>query len=307
MGLSTKQVSNDGFDWNQSLLQDHNQTLEIPKSLPMKRPLQHQNQLHQPSEPLKCPRCDSTNTKFCYFNNYNKSQPRHFCKTCKRHWTKGGTLRNVPVGGGRKNKRQKPSQPSSAAANSSSATSRSNLTANAAAAATSDAPVQAREKQKFQGLQSEVCDQKDLNEMIYQALIFQPPPLDNLCSNSNVFLGSSLSTPESASANLHFPLLQSSSPLVRDNCSLTPISSFGFSSTADAHTREYKPALENCSTINTTSVMPTSTCTQPWNFGNIGMEVMNNTSHNWVWDEMDKLVSTNLSFPNWDDVETKPL
>ncbi|KAJ8448043.1 hypothetical protein Cgig2_028919 [Carnegiea gigantea] len=65
-----------------------------------------QQQKQQQSEPLKCPRCDSTNTKFCYYNNYNKSQPRHFCKTCKRHWTKGGTLRNVPVGGGRKNKRK---------------------------------------------------------------------------------------------------------------------------------------------------------------------------------------------------------
>ncbi|XVF26925.1 hypothetical protein REPUB_Repub14bG0062200 [Reevesia pubescens] len=51
-------------------------------------------------EQLKCPRCDSTNTKFCYFNNYNLSQPRHFCKNCRRYWTKGGALRNIPVGGG---------------------------------------------------------------------------------------------------------------------------------------------------------------------------------------------------------------
>ncbi|MCD7457742.1 hypothetical protein HAX54_036044 [Datura stramonium] len=62
-------------------------------------------------EPLKCPRCDSINTKFCYYNNYNKSQPRHYCKGCKRHWTEGGTLRNVPVGGGRKNKRMRPTDP----------------------------------------------------------------------------------------------------------------------------------------------------------------------------------------------------
>ncbi|XP_060205858.1 dof zinc finger protein DOF3.1-like [Lycium barbarum] len=55
-------------------------------------------------EHLKCPRCDSPNTKFCYYNNYNLSQPRHYCKSCKRYWTKGGTLRNIPVGGGsRKN------------------------------------------------------------------------------------------------------------------------------------------------------------------------------------------------------------
>ncbi|KAL1344242.1 hypothetical protein HN51_018105 [Arachis hypogaea] len=55
---------------------------------------------------LNCPRCNSTNTKFCYYNNYSLSQPRYFCKTCRRYWTEGGSLRNVPVGGGsRKNKR----------------------------------------------------------------------------------------------------------------------------------------------------------------------------------------------------------
>ncbi|CAN0890316.1 Dof zinc finger protein DOF5.6 [Linum grandiflorum] len=49
---------------------------------------------------LKCPRCESTHTKFCYYNNYSLTQPRYFCKTCRRYWTKGGTLRNIPVGGG---------------------------------------------------------------------------------------------------------------------------------------------------------------------------------------------------------------
>ncbi|PON88707.1 Zinc finger, Dof-type [Trema orientale] len=62
----------------------------------------------QPEAALNCPRCDSTNTKFCYFNNYSLTQPRHFCKTCRRYWTRGGALRNVPVGGGcRRNKRTK--------------------------------------------------------------------------------------------------------------------------------------------------------------------------------------------------------
>lgn len=62
----------------------------------------------QPEMALKCPRCDSTNTKFCYFNNYSLTQPRHFCKTCRRYWTRGGALRNVPVGGGfRKNNKKK--------------------------------------------------------------------------------------------------------------------------------------------------------------------------------------------------------
>ncbi|XP_006306088.2 dof zinc finger protein DOF1.2 [Capsella rubella] len=47
-----------------------------------------------------CPRCASSNTKFCYYNNYSLSQPRYFCKGCRRYWTKGGSLRNIPVGGG---------------------------------------------------------------------------------------------------------------------------------------------------------------------------------------------------------------
>lgn len=65
-----------------------------------------------PSQVLKCPRCDSLNTKFCYYNNYNLSQPRHFCKACRRYWTKGGVLRSVPVGGGcRKNKKTRPRNP----------------------------------------------------------------------------------------------------------------------------------------------------------------------------------------------------
>lgn len=57
-----------------------------------------------------CPRCASANTKFCYYNNYSLSQPRYFCKGCRRYWTKGGSLRNVPVGGGcRKSRRGKSS------------------------------------------------------------------------------------------------------------------------------------------------------------------------------------------------------
>ncbi|XP_041026787.1 dof zinc finger protein DOF5.1-like [Juglans microcarpa x Juglans regia] len=69
-----------------------------------------------PETALKCPRCESTNTKFCYFNNYSLTQPRHLCKTCRRYWTRGGALRNVPVGGGcRRNKRSKGSSSKSPA------------------------------------------------------------------------------------------------------------------------------------------------------------------------------------------------
>ncbi|CAL1362948.1 unnamed protein product [Linum trigynum] len=62
-----------------------------------------------------CPRCASANTKFCYYNNYSLSQPRYFCKGCRRYWTKGGSLRNVPVGGGcRKSRRSSKSSRSAA-------------------------------------------------------------------------------------------------------------------------------------------------------------------------------------------------
>ncbi|XP_068669245.1 dof zinc finger protein DOF3.6-like [Aristolochia californica] len=72
--------------------------------------------LPQPEAAQRCPRCESPNTKFCYYNNYSFSQPRHFCKTCRRYWTRGGALRNVPVGGGcRRNKRSKGSSSKSPA------------------------------------------------------------------------------------------------------------------------------------------------------------------------------------------------
>ncbi|XP_008780125.2 uncharacterized protein LOC103699907 [Phoenix dactylifera] len=89
MGFSSKLVAGDSLDLSQ------NGGLEIPKPE------------RQKTVTLRCPRCESTNTKFCYYNNYSKSQPRHFCRACRRYWTDGGTLRNVPVGGGRKNKRLK--------------------------------------------------------------------------------------------------------------------------------------------------------------------------------------------------------
>ncbi|KAK4756757.1 hypothetical protein SAY87_006884 [Trapa incisa] len=97
-----------------------------------------------PEPGLKCPRCESTNTKFCYFNNYSLSQPRHFCKTCRRYWTCGGALRNVPVGGGcRRNKRSKRSNRSkspaaaTAPAASTSTTSGGNISSSCTSATTS--------------------------------------------------------------------------------------------------------------------------------------------------------------------------
>ncbi|XP_059640166.1 cyclic dof factor 3 [Cornus florida] len=61
-----------------------------------------QKTLKKPDKIIPCPRCSSMDTKFCYYNNYNVNQPRHFCKSCQRYWTAGGTMRNVPVGAGRR-------------------------------------------------------------------------------------------------------------------------------------------------------------------------------------------------------------
>ncbi|KAD3641415.1 hypothetical protein E3N88_30639 [Mikania micrantha] len=79
----------------------------------------------QKESAVNCPRCNSINTKFCYYNNYSLSQPRYFCKTCRRYWTDGGTLRNVPVGGGsRKNKRSSSSSSSTSISSHSSSMSK---------------------------------------------------------------------------------------------------------------------------------------------------------------------------------------
>ncbi|KAJ8773735.1 hypothetical protein K2173_006385 [Erythroxylum novogranatense] len=63
---------------------------------------QSEKSLKKPDKILPCPRCNSMDTKFCYYNNYNVNQPRHFCKSCQRYWTAGGNMRNVPVGAGRR-------------------------------------------------------------------------------------------------------------------------------------------------------------------------------------------------------------
>ncbi|GLU12056.1 hypothetical protein SLE2022_287650 [Rubroshorea leprosula] len=85
------------------------------------RPLVERRTRLQKDQALNCPRCNSTNTKFCYYNNYSLSQPRYFCKTCRRYWTEGGSLRNVPVGGGsRKNKRSTSSSSSTPSSKSTS-------------------------------------------------------------------------------------------------------------------------------------------------------------------------------------------
>ncbi|XP_015938623.1 dof zinc finger protein DOF1.7-like [Arachis duranensis] len=95
-------------------MQDPTTVFQIQQAL-LKQP-----HFPEQEQQLKCPRCESTNTKFCYYNNYNLSQPRHYCKNCRRYWTKGGALRNIPVGGGtRKTHKRSSSSSSSSTSNSS--------------------------------------------------------------------------------------------------------------------------------------------------------------------------------------------
>ncbi|GAV63789.1 zf-Dof domain-containing protein [Cephalotus follicularis] len=109
MGLTSLQVCMDSSDWLQGTIHDDSGMDSSSPSgdmLTCSRPLIERRLRPPHDQALKCPRCDSTHTKFCYYNNYSLSQPRYFCKTCRRYWTKGGTLRNIPVGGGcRKNKK----------------------------------------------------------------------------------------------------------------------------------------------------------------------------------------------------------
>ncbi|KAK1368693.1 Dof zinc finger protein DOF1.4 [Heracleum sosnowskyi] len=123
-------ISTNTNEW----LQIDDQNLMASTNMGGDKPTQEQIQQQQQLA-LKCPRCDSANTKFCYYNNYSLSQPRHFCKACKRYWTRGGTLRNVPVGGGcRKNKRVK--RPAAASNSTPVAVDSSNNSATSAPMAT---------------------------------------------------------------------------------------------------------------------------------------------------------------------------
>ncbi|KAE8124230.1 hypothetical protein FH972_019135 [Carpinus fangiana] len=109
MGLTSLQVCMDSSDWLQGSIHDDsgmNSSSPSGDMLGCSRPMIERRLRPPHDQALKCPRCESTHTKFCYYNNYSLSQPRYFCKTCRRYWTKGGTLRNIPVGGGcRKNKK----------------------------------------------------------------------------------------------------------------------------------------------------------------------------------------------------------
>ncbi|CAK9181773.1 unnamed protein product [Ilex paraguariensis] len=284
MGLSTKQVSGDhGIDWSQTLLQPA--PLEVPKPPPTRR----QQPQQPPPERLKCPRCESTNTKFCYYNNYNKSQPRHYCKACKRHWTKGGTLRNVPVGGGRKNRRLKTS----------------NSTTTTEAASTTN---------KGNAL-SVNSQQQNISDVLYQAMIrpqssFQLDKINSfhgktLMGSNGAFTGSTISAPQNQNPHFSFSNLSS----FDTNPSSIPSS---FRSLNEYNYIEKLETMEDSTittttttTTNTTTPFPTTTSTnifsQPWQISTSSCMV--DMPNYWNWNDLDML-SADLNIP-WDETEIK--
>ncbi|KAL5723781.1 hypothetical protein ACHQM5_007135 [Ranunculus cassubicifolius] len=98
MGFSSLQTCMDSSNWLQQGTANEEGRMESSPALgEMITCSSAEKKLRPPhDQALKCPRCDSTHTKFCYYNNYSLSQPRYFCKTCRRYWTKGGSLRNIP-------------------------------------------------------------------------------------------------------------------------------------------------------------------------------------------------------------------
>ncbi|KAG4970969.1 hypothetical protein AAZX31_13G166500 [Glycine max] len=335
MGLSSKQVSSSGLDWKQTLLEAQN--LELPKPNLMRKQQQQQQQTQPNSESLKCPRCDSTNTKFCYYNNYNKSQPRHFCRACKRHWTKGGTLRNVPVGGGRKNKRVRKSI-TTPITTSSTTTSITTTTSTCTATVTTSIGNNNNNMDAMLGCNSHMIiqtpladDHKNMSSSLYQALI-RPPPLllqqQNLMNNTRDLEGKdfgigigngnngifpSLTLPfpiHHQSQSLLFPFSTSSSSFDTNPCSV--VSTSLRSSNVYNYGEDQFKAIEEPtinSTITTTTIVPSTNNTHhPWEIAaatsGVGLGTSSNSNY-WNWEDFDSLVSTDLKDP-WDGSDIKP-
>ncbi|KAK3188039.1 hypothetical protein Dsin_027600 [Dipteronia sinensis] len=320
MGLSSKQVSRDGVGWNQALLQADHQQLPKPPSMKRQQPTATNQQQQAVAEPpLKCPRCESTNTKFCYYNNYNKTQPRHFCKACKRHWTKGGTLRNVPVGGGRKNKRIKTSNTSSTI--TTTTTSGSNINNNNNNRINNNThlgiqchhqqqPIISRQNNLGNFVFGDDHDQKNLSEILYQAMIHQHHDHNYYSSpvvpSSSNFIGSS----SNHESSLLFPYSSSTS---FDTTTTTPPSSISNSINQSSNVYNYAGSETIIDDPSSSTGMISST-TQPWQVSTTTSTAMDTTTTSFCnWDDIiDTFVSStqDLNIPNWvvDDShdQTKP-
>ncbi|KAL2932044.1 Dof zinc finger protein DOF1.7 [Bienertia sinuspersici] len=321
MGLSSKQVSSDRHGWNQSLLQGSNLELPKPPSLKRQQPSTQLQQQQQQVEQLKCPRCESTNTKFCYYNNYNKSQPRHFCKACKRHWTKGGTLRNVPVGGGRKNKRLKASSGSNSGGKTASKTNHSTTITNNVHDNINKLLLQNQQQQQQQQLPrfslplgsvsslsgyDEKSSNNNFSEAFYQALVRQPPnssiTFNNKSLNDGVFMGATLSQDQ-----IQFPYSNLGN-FENNPCSISSSNFYNLTGDQANVMEESVSVINNLNTNTSLSSSSISDHHQPWKSTTTTTNSVIDISSNWGWDDFDKFVSVDaddLTMP-WDDAEIKP-
>ncbi|PON36806.1 Zinc finger, Dof-type [Parasponia andersonii] len=322
MGLSSKQVvinRDSGLDWSQGLLlQQAQPTFQPPPSKPptssatAMRRQQQQNQQPPPPEPVKCPRCDSANTKFCYYNNYNRSQPRHFCRTCKRHWTKGGTLRNVPVGGGRKNKRAKKSNTSSSAA---AATTTTGNTTTTTTTATTAAAATDNRLDSHVIFQAQQLDQKRISEILYQAVLIRPPPPPSSSSfpvQQNLMSSGLLEEDTSMMINTSRSFLStnhSSQPFppasLISSSSSSPFDSFSSAFQASDVVCNVNYGHEDQFKLMAVSTVTSCNSTQPpWQ--QVPAEAptsngMENMPSYFNWDDIDTLVSTDHINLAWDE------
>ncbi|KAL3519702.1 hypothetical protein ACH5RR_017851 [Cinchona calisaya] len=300
MGLSTKQVPSDHpLEWSQTLVVSG--TMELPKPPTNKR--QQQNHQQQ-SVPLKCPRCGSTNTKFCYYNNYNKSQPRHFCKGCKRHWTRGGTLRNVPVGGGRKNKRLKTANP---------ATTTTTTTA-IGSSSKNYSSLSHFQKDCHNSPLAGLTNQENISDILYQALISNSSSVQS--GSINAFTSKTFTSNAIASDQMLSSLPQDRRSLQFSFTGLSPFDTIPcslFPSSNPCHNNAYDYTAEidhvDSSTI-TTVTDPTASGTgvfsESWKGPTTGTStVMAEMPNYWNWNDMDPLISADLNL-SWDNIGIKP-
>ncbi|KAJ7968514.1 Dof zinc finger protein [Quillaja saponaria] len=236
--------------------------------------MKRQQQQNQQGEPLNCPRA------------------------CKRHWTKGGTLRNVPVGGGRKNKRVKRSNTSTSA--TTSTTTITNPISSLDNRLNTHMEIQI--PQQRHSLSLSLGDQKNLSGVLYTDLIRPPSLLPqqnqiNNTSNNAIFLGSTL--PLGQNQNLGFPFSSSSS----FDTNISSITTSFQSSSIFNYVEEFKTMEEP--TINSIMACTSGTNAQaahvPVPTTGSGMDM----SNYWNWEDIDSLVSTDLNLP-WDDSDTKP-
>ncbi|KZV51974.1 Dof-type zinc finger domain-containing family protein [Dorcoceras hygrometricum] len=257
MGLSTKQVYDDdhGRGMDQTLVQEGSP--ELSKS----------------AHPLKCPRCGSTNTKFCYFNNYNKSQPRHFCKSCKRHWTKGGTLRNVPAGGGHKNKRPK--------------------ITNSATAASTLGPKNRRNLPSSNNNDH----QKTVSHIIYHPIKGSPPSSLSHCTHTTngihpTGLNHNVSVPSCTNPNIEFGI---------------KITSLDTYPTTYQSLKEYDHCPSNPESTITKENTSSSRRSIPW--PNSGNGSSSDLPSNWDWNDINHVLTSsdhlNVAWDDIDDLEIK--